>query len=430
MASMHGTPQGDFDERLAEALASALTIGEETLAKEEADQGQAIVLTDSRIILLRAGLAATGELNGSRVSAFALGKITAINLRKGPLGAVIQIVAEDSEAPSDGARPDNVVVFTGPGRVKKAEAFAAAIESATDKAVARTEPQARPEGQPVITEIVSETPRAPRARKSLAEEIYAEATGTDAACVAEPVVEIAQAQPLANPEPPVEFDLAVEEEEPEPSAPRAEFNPNPRLPRPTRKRQHGPNRLLVAMGVLASLVFVGMAVMAPLNETSDTSPVSPVVGGASNDVRLIKLQLVAATSYRSEVTHVLAKADAAGAAFRSAVRSGGSAAVVAASKSDAADRAWQKMSDLTVPPGLAEANQDIIDGLVARKNAIAAAASAGVSGSVDTTDILGRLDRADAQIRKGLVAIDAALADLRQQAAKRASTPKKRSAAN
>lgn len=443
MASTHDTSHGDFDERLAEALTSTLMLGEEAVAQEVGDQGQAIVLTDSRILLLKAGLAATGELNGCKTSAFGLKDVVEVNLRKGPLGAVIQIVAQEPEAAAEGGRPDNVIVFTGPGRVRKAEAFVATIESAAGKTVNRSEPQARPDSgsetdvhsepaskRPDIVEAAQEkremeTPKAGRVKKSLAEEIYSEVVQAGATEKAEPESEApaveAQAEIKAEPEPVVDV---FEEEEEEESVQLGGYNPNPRLPRPTRNRVEGPNRMLVALGVLAALVFVGMAVMAPLQETSN-APVNLVANGGTLDVRRVKLQLAAVSMYRDDVASMLAKADAEAASFASAVRSGNKSSILSCSRLGATDTAWQELSDLATPPGLAEAKQNLIDGLVGRKNAIsAAAASADAGSSIDVQGAMSRLERADAQIKNGLSAISAARATLQAQIEKMSASAK------
>lgn len=59
MASGKGVSSGEFDERLAAARDSALLEGENVVAQEEGDQGQALVLTDLRVIVVKGGITAT-----------------------------------------------------------------------------------------------------------------------------------------------------------------------------------------------------------------------------------------------------------------------------------------------------------------------------------------------------------------------------------
>lgn len=395
MASTNATFRGDFDERLAEALQGALIDGEEVIAQEVGDQGQAIVLTGSRIIILKVGLAATGELNGQKASAYPLDSVTAINLRKGPLGAVIQVCADDAQSPAQNAKPDHVVVFTGPGRVKKAEAFAAAIESEAGKPVNRIAPRSRveqPADKPVVEEVISTEP-------------------------------VAQAQEAVEVVPIIEAaELESEDEEEEELVVLASVNPNPNLPKPVRKSVSGPNGLLVALGVLAVLVFVGMAVMAPLREVQ-TVP-APIIGTTGSLVtqRSIRLQLAAVTNYHGEVSKVMAKANAEASALRSAVGSGSQSAVQNACRPGRIDDAWQKISAMSPPSGLAEANENLLNGLMMMRNAAAAASAA--SATVDSKETLSRFDEADALVREGQAAIAAQRASLAKQAAKPAKPGK------
>lgn len=409
---MSGTPNADFDERLAEALNLALSDGEEIVAREAGDQGQAIALTEQHIILVRVGLAATGEMDGHKTTKFVLTDITAVNFRKGALGAVIQVCSNGSHAGTPNGAPDNVIVFTGPGRVKKAEAFAETIEFATGKAVNRIEPHSQPDQQ-----AAPEPPKGDRERVSLAEEIYNETMQSQSqpaepAIQAEAPQETVEAAPVDVTEP-VTVAVASEPEVNELTT-REGHNPNPRLPKPIRKREHGPNKMLVVLGVLAGLTAVGMAVMAPMRE-AQIAP-APIVGTsyASVTQRSLRLQLAAVSNYHKQVSELVAKANADASAFRSAVRSANQSAIQSASRSTRIDDAWQKLSILSAPPGLAEAGEDLTNGLLSMKSI---AASAGSSGTVDTAEILSRFDESDAQIRTALAAIAARRSSLEKQAA-------------
>ncbi len=190
MTSDKGRSSDPLDERLVEARDEILGDAENVLAQEMGDQGQAIVLTESRVTILKAGLAATGTLDGRKSASYDLDRITAVNVRKGPMGAVIQICAGEQE-PAHAGPPDNVIVFSGDKRVRKCDAIAANIEKAlgtpahntesgaNDSREPTTEPQplveehASAEPQPV-EENAPEVPKGGREPTSLADEIYAE----------------------------------------------------------------------------------------------------------------------------------------------------------------------------------------------------------------------------------------------------------------
>lgn len=448
MTSANDIPGGDFDERLAQALDAALTSGEQLVAQETGDQGQAIALTKSRILVAKAGFAATGELDGHRVSAFDLQTVTSVNLRKGPLGAVIQICAEgtDTSAQDGGATapalesgpvgprngtPDNVVVFSGPGRVKRAEAFAAQIEFLTGTQVNRVEPSARPAPATVQEAPAPPKPKGGRQPKTLAEEIYNEVVDADKSPVTQDLSARAEASPqtpvesappetIPAPAQPVAMEYDDEEEAPEPNV---EYHPNPRLPQPTRK-QRGPNGVLVLLGIAGVLVLIGMAIMAPVRQSQNESNVIVDTTGQAGD-KLVVSQLNAVSKYRNQVSKLMAKADAEAAGLRSAVRSGNKAAAKSVGEAGRTDLALKGIDALSVPPGLAEAKGNLTSGLLAQKTAITAAAAAAQTGSVPAKDTLSRLDEASAQISKAMSAISQAQSQLQKQAAGLASSKHK-----
>ncbi len=151
MAAENSAPRGGFDERLTAARDTVLEAGEQIVAQETGDQGQGIVLTSSRIITIKAGFAATGEINGERVGAYAFDEITAVKMRRGPMGAVLQFVTQTAE---DDPVKNEVVVFSGDQKVKKCEAFAKKIEQTMEKTVEKfehTDHQGAAQ-QPVTTE--------------------------------------------------------------------------------------------------------------------------------------------------------------------------------------------------------------------------------------------------------------------------------------
>gem|GEM_PF-2492771 len=127
------TSMEELDERLALLRDRVLAENETVVAQVEADHGQAVVVTSHRILILKVGIAATGKLDGEVVGQFPFPVITSVSVRKGPLGAVIQVCTAAKATPIQGAVPDNVVVFTGPQRVTKCESIATKIESAIGK---------------------------------------------------------------------------------------------------------------------------------------------------------------------------------------------------------------------------------------------------------------------------------------------------------
>ncbi len=433
MTSANDTPNADFDERLIKAFESALSEGEEIVARETGDQGQAIALTKTRILVAKAGFAATGEIDGQRLSGFDLSAVTSVNLRKGPLGAVIQICADNNGASAQGGTPDNVVVFTGPGRVKKAEAFAAQVETLAGKEVKRI-----PVGKPVLNapgpqeaapaeetteaaeptaEATPEPPKGGRKPKSLAEEIYeetVEAEGAPATSDTQAPEEAPQVQAAEAETEPVKEVAEPEPEEEEP-APHLQYNPNPRLPKPVRKQKRGPNGILVLLGITAGLALIGMAIMAPVRQAQNDNLLSEKLTSGGGR-QAIMTQLDRVSDYRAKVTALVSEALTEAASMRSAVASGNKAAARSIGQASRTDKVLSKISSLSAPPGLAEAKETLASGLLAQKTAIAAAAAAAQSSEpLPAKDVTARLNEASAQIKRGLTVINKAEADLKQQ---------------
>lgn len=442
MTSANDTPNADFDERLAKALEEAMAEGEQLVARETGDQGQAIALTSARILIAKAGFAATGELDGHKVSTFELPSITAVNLRKGPLGAVIQVCAEGNGAAPQGGTPDNVVVFTGPGRVKKAEAFAAQVETVAGKEVKRiptgkptlaaappretvqpetaqpeaTQPEmAQPvENQPVEASVEAPAePKGGRVAKSLAEEIYGEVVG------AEEVAEKPEApEQVAAAAPPPETKPAKRAHKPAvavpEAAPAASYNANPRLPKPIRKQKQGPRGVLVLLGITAGLALIGMAIMAPVRQAQNRPAYTSQATHADGQ-KMVVGQLNSVSNYHAKIGPLVASANAEAAAVRSAVASGDRAATAAAGGAPKTDAALTEISNTEAPSGLAEARENLRDGLLTQKTAIAAAAAVAQSSDPMPNDILRRLTEANTRINRGMAAISRTEESLKKQ---------------
>lgn len=435
---------GEFDERLEEALKGALLDGENVVARETGDQGQGIILTDSRIFIIKAGFAATGELDGLKANAYPFNIVSSVNLRKGPLGAVIQVCVDKDHQPPQGTPPaDNVVIFSGPQRMKRAEIIAGKIESALGKSVNKTEPPAAVEPQvedvPKTTEVEAEKntdtpkPKAGRKPRSLADEMFSEMSQQT------PVPEQKQTPPAAVPDPePISkpdaaaFDLKpVPEPTPEPAAieiekePESELEPepstpgfgrNPNLPKPSRRKQSGSKRVLVLLGILAVVLMVSMAITAP-KATDKKSIVQTSNKVAKLDMMDIRAQQEAISVYRGKINPYISKSNVEAAAFTNALRSGKSSAVLSAGQTIATDEAWKKLSKLNAPSGLVDVKDNLTSGLALRKNTISIALISTQSGdAINTREMLGRLKEADSRINKGIDIMNTTFTDLEKQA--------------
>jgi hypothetical protein len=395
MASDNGAAT-ELDPRLIEARDSLLLEGEEVAAQEEGDPGQAIILTNTRILILKVGITATGELNGRKASAYALGDVTAVNVRKGPMGAVIQVVANSAETSAGSPPADNVVIFSGAPRVRKCTAIAASIEYALGKPVTRTAPGAA-HARASAKEQAAVARKGGREAKSLAEEMYGE--------MAESEPEAASGPPAAPalrraPAPAI---VIEEVREPEPDI---QFGPNPNLPKPARLKL-GPNKALVVLGALMVMVLVGVAVTAPLRQPK--LPTAMAVPEDTHSASVARCQINELEAYRTVVLSVMDASNAQADEIRSAVRSGNGSA--AAGLQARADKLWRRLNAQKAPAGLMAAKQHLVDAVFIRKTATTACAGTGASPE-DVRSALARLASADALLRRGLAVIDARKSEL------------------
>lgn len=418
-----------IDERLAEARDNALLEDEQVIAEEAGDQGQAIVLTGSRVIVLKVGLAATGAVNGHRVSVFERDHITAVRLRKGPMGAVIQICADQSsDSPSETHPSDNLVVFSDPGKDKKCEAMAARIASALEVPIERVQPDAA-ESAALQTEVpkptrraepdaqVSEPPAAehprpastPREPVSLADEIYAEIAGPREAEIPPDREPVLAAAPVAT----------AAEQHPATDG-HTDFGPNPHLPKPTRLKHTNSLQALLLVAILAGLVIVAMAVTGP--RPLPTTPSQAVVD--SSDLTLnpdaLRAQLRDVDDYRNAATALIQSCDPDVEAFKAALGSGNREALSAV-KPGKADEAWRTLTELEAPAGLVGARGKLTSGMFALKAAIADTLSRmQTGGRFDPRQAAQRVAAAEKTIRDGFGDIDRTRAQLESRLAEAA----------
>jgi len=385
-----------LDERLAQARDEVLLAGESVVAQECGDQGQAVVLTDLRLIILKAGITATGALNGRKTGAFPFQQIKTVSVRKGPMGAVIHVSGDATG--SDDERPENLVVFSGPDRVKRCDAIAAKIESALGRPVERIEP--RPELAPEVSTAPQETKppkgRGGRVAKSLAEEMYGDTSAAQSMepALDEPAATVFEAAPGV-------IDL-IEQTSDEPA-----FGPNPFIPKPRRKPGSQPDKVMVLVGVTLAVVLLGVAVIAPMRRQTYAPVAQLDIRQLTSNPSLQRHQYIEISSYRKRAAEILKASDTSAAAVRAAIGSGSRGAL----ERDVTGDVWNRMSELDAPLGLAGAKESIVSGLFIRKSAVEGA----MTGSVSSADTIRKLDEANARIAKGLVAMDRMLNALKAE---------------
>ncbi len=322
MASDKGAPMEELDDRVAQAGAGVLINGEEVVAQEPGDQGQAILLTNFRVIIIKVGLAATGQPNGSITNTYRLADISAVKVRKGPMGAVIQICTQgDARGEAGHVPPDNLVVFSGVQKAKRCRAVAEAISKAAGKVVELVQPgskrqkpnenpgtlvTAEPVEEPVeaaaeASEEIGHTQvqRASKEARPLTEKMFEESkqAGSPEAPQAVPAAESVQAAAASVPEQSVVF----EDEEPE----EIEFNPNPRLPKPVWRNGDSGKRTLVVLAASLGVLFIGLCSMAPLRQSGSPKGLDINVKEISRNLSVEKLQSNAVQGYNDSVRGIL-----------------------------------------------------------------------------------------------------------------------------
>lgn len=391
MPSDDGALNDPLDERLAEARDALLENGENVVAQETGDSGQAIVLTDSRVIILKSGLTATGEFNGNRAGVYLLSEIGAVNVRKGPMGAVIQICTDKQEQPAQsGGAPDNVIVFGGAQRAKRCAAIAALIEQALGKPITRTEP-----GKPTV-------------EKQQIEQANEEPTPIETAPppAVEQVLEAEAHQDTAE----------AEDESEEELEESFEFHPNPNLPKPA-KRQPGPvPRPLVLLAVLTAVLLIGLAVTSPIRNQGREPDTNVQPAKVARTPAEIREQLAGVETYRSEADSLVRQADEIAAKLDSAARFGNRQAITKALGDDRIEQLWAKASAGTAPAGLAGAKESIVNGLGGlRTTAAALAGSSGSQGSSPDDTALRNIANDRELMRQGLKQIDSMIAGIKTE---------------
>ena len=159
MSSGSATPKEVMNERLAELRNATLLADENIVTQQMGDHGQGVVITDSRVMILKAGLTATGSINGQNVTAFKFDEIGVVNLRRGPMGAIVQIVGKQITANPNVRPPENMAIFSGEQKVKKLELLIEKLVSSSGITVNRVDwiPETVPESVSTNSDIDPET---------------------------------------------------------------------------------------------------------------------------------------------------------------------------------------------------------------------------------------------------------------------------------
>ena len=427
MASEKGASSNSMDERLTEVRDRVLLEGEEIVAEEMGDQSQVIILTKSRVLIIKAGLTVTGELNGQKTGAFPLNEISSVNFRKGPIGAVIQVCTGNEQSDAHTGTPDNIIIFTGAQRIKKCEAMAARISKAVGKPVAKTENIHRAvkpkepdsadvmaaEEQAVTTD---ETPKAGKERKSLAEEMFEEMTQAQPQVVATPTVESVVEEPVTEFVSAIDIDPEpVEEEiEEEEYSLVAEFNPNPNLPKPMARKSKTANKALALFGLLVALVLAGIAVTTPMRMSEDIASTDIDMTELMNNTSALRKESKDITNYRDEVIKILQESNRTSAILENALHKGRCNSSQTSAVLITTEQSWEMMENLTAPAGLAGAKDNIVSGLFIRKTTVGSIPSRAFDPN-DISIVLKRFTEADASIKHGLDAIDKMQCDIKKQ---------------
>ena len=138
---------------LGRALEASLTPGERVLASLHTSVGEAIAVTPSRILILKAGLFANAGMFGNKAISYSFQDISSVENREGPLGGHVKILAagvqESGSAPfqsgvhstwGKNSEAENVVTYGGTKRsvIRKVVAL---IQAKTDIARRRASEQ-------------------------------------------------------------------------------------------------------------------------------------------------------------------------------------------------------------------------------------------------------------------------------------------------
>lgn len=410
MASERASAKNFMDERLVIALNNALETGENVLIQIMADQGQALAITDNRILVIRAGLKTTGALNGQKVVSFKRSDIKSIKIRRGPLGALAQIISSGSDSVSVGEPPpDNVIIFNGEIRAKKCESFGQELQKLginveyigmNPKSISSPEKNEMihvVEGEPkeetvekentvaqeihieqvtndtveaveeTLPPVIDKPQRIKKEFKSLADEMF-EDMASEKPFIPEEVI-IPEVADISNSE---QIESIVEEHEAEevftsiineiediasaiPQERKMEdveaYKPNPRLPKPASKTAKKLGKSMAVLIVLGLMAFAGMAIIksAPKIKNIKQIDVSKIAQNATQ----MQEQLDGILEYKKQVQLIISKTAQA----RASVNTNNESAMI--KSEDVLHDAITQIEDMQTPLGLVDVREQL-----------------------------------------------------------------------
>lgn len=409
MASDKASAKNFMDERLVIVLNNVLETGENVLIQIMADQGQALVITDKRVLVIRAGLKTTGTLNGQKVVSFNRSDIKSIKIRRGPLGAIAQIVSSSSESSSLGEPPpDNIIIFNGEIRAKKCESFGQEMQKlginveyigmnpkpvssekteiihvvesqAIEERVKKDAPEqkaihvdqeanesieALEETQPPV---IDKPQRAKKEFKSLADEMFEdmasekpftpkeviipEAADNSKSEQSEYIIEKPKIEEVSTSIiDEIEKIVVTIAEENKVAAAEA-YKPNPRLPKPASKTAKKFGKSMVVLIVLGLMAFAGMAIIksAPTIKNVKQIDVSKI---AQNETQMQE-QLDGILEYKKQIQLILSKTAQA----RASVNTNNESYMI--KSEDVLDDAVTQIQNMQTPLGLVDVREQL-----------------------------------------------------------------------
>jgi hypothetical protein len=373
---------GAIDSRVAALLSDALGDGESVLVQETGDQGQSIILTNFRLIVIKIGLAATGQMDAERTAAYYYASISAVKLRRGPMGAVIQIVSEANPPSVPGQPPMNLVVFSGDKRIKHAEAIAEQIGKALHITIERIEPQRDASAHPAAPQTLEHAAPVESSAESDVQQPHPGSGsydlgdleklrgGTEAG-----VSETEKSVSAAEVE---DSDDVLPEED-------GEFHANPRLPKPVKSGGMSKGMVVALIGALAALVVAGVAILGPMRSAQGTDRMSHVARMPVATADSLKTDLAAATAFQAETRTIIAASDASADALKNALAKRDLQAIATAARTDSSRAAIDKLKSLAVPKTMEPTREKLtlaLDGRRAVMNTAEAYLTSGDSAQI------------------------------------------------
>ena len=142
---------------LLQALKDTLSAGEEPVIQLNGNSGEALVVTDSRVIILKAGYS-SGAMFGRKAKSFPFEQISSVETSKALIAGRIQITAAgtmemSSRAGFTNTREAENIVNYSPGERKAHERFTAAAAYIRERIAAAKKPVATPSASSLADEL-------------------------------------------------------------------------------------------------------------------------------------------------------------------------------------------------------------------------------------------------------------------------------------